>query len=114
LAEARGQAGERYILGGENLMLAEILRRIAGIAGRKPPRLRLAIPAIWPLAIGAEAFARASGREPFVTRDALRMARKIMFFSSDKAQRELGYAPRPAELALADAIAWFRAAGMVR
>ena len=114
LAETRGEIGQRYILGGENLMLAEILRRIAGIAGRKPPSLRLPIPAIWPLAIGAEAFARATGREPFVTRDALRMARKIMFFSADKAKRELGFNPRPADSALADAIRWFRDAGMIR
>jgi dihydroflavonol-4-reductase len=112
LAESGGAIGERYILGGENLSLAEILRRIARLSGRKPPTLALPIPAIWPIALVAEAVGRVTGREPFVTLDGLRMARHKMFFSSDKAIRDLGYAPRPAEAGLADAIAWFRQAGM--
>jgi dihydroflavonol-4-reductase len=112
LAEAKGRIGERYILGGEDLSLAEILRRIAALTGRRPPKLALPIPAIWPIALVAEALGRLTGREPFVTLDGLRMARHKMFFSSAKAMRELGYAPRPAEQGLADAIAWFRAAGM--
>ncbi len=114
LAEERGKVGERYILGGENLTLAEILARIARLTDRRPPRLRLPIPAIWPLAMAAEAWARATGIEPFVTRDGLRMAGKKMFFSSAKAERELGYRARPAQDALADAVAWFKAAGMWR
>jgi dihydroflavonol-4-reductase len=112
LAEAKGRIGERYILGGEDLSLAEILHRIAALTGRKPPKLALPILAIWPIALVAEAFGRLTRREPFVTLDGLRMARHKMFFSSAKAMRELGYAPRPAEQGLADAIAWFRAAGM--
>lgn len=112
LAEARGAIGERYILGGEDLSLAEILRRIAALTGRKPPTLRVPIPAIWPVALAAEAMGRVTGREPFVTIDGLRMARHKMFFSSDKAKRALGYQPRPAQAALADAVAWFRQAGM--
>jgi dihydroflavonol-4-reductase len=112
LAEAKGRTGERYILGGEDLSLAEILRRIAALTGRTPPKLALPIPAVWPIALVAEALGRLTGREPFVTLDGLRMARHKMFFSSAKAMRELGYAPRPAEQGLADAIAWFRAAGM--
>jgi dihydroflavonol-4-reductase len=112
LAEAKGRIGERYILGGEDLNLAEILRRIAALTGRTPPKLAVPIPAIWPIALVAEALGRFTGREPFVTLDGLRMARHKMFFSSAKAMRELGYAPRPAEHGLADAIAWFRAAGM--
>jgi dihydroflavonol-4-reductase len=72
------------------------------------------IPAIWPVAMVAEAVGRMSGHEPFVTRDGLRMARHKMFFSSDKAKRLLGYAPRPAEAGLEDAVAWFRQAGMCR
>ncbi|HUC64272.1 MAG TPA: hopanoid-associated sugar epimerase [Stellaceae bacterium] len=112
LAEAKGRIGERYILGGEDLSLAAILRRIAVLTGRTPPKLALPIPAVWPIALVAEAFGRLSGREPFVTLDGLRMARHKMYFSSAKAMRELGYAPRPAEQGLADAIAWFRAAGM--
>ena len=112
LAEAKGAVGERYILGGENLSLAEILRRIAALAGRKPPRLALPIAPLWPVALAAEAVGRLTGREPFVTLDGLRMARHKMYFSSDKAKRMLGYRPRPAEQGLADAIAWFRQAGM--
>jgi dihydroflavonol-4-reductase len=112
LAEERGRIGERYILGGENLALKEILRRIAVLAGRRPPLLALPIPAIWPVALLAEAQARVTGSEPFVTRDGLRMARHKMFFTSAKAMRELGYAPRPADAGLADAVAWFRRAGM--
>jgi len=112
LAEARGVIGERYILGGEDLTLAEILRRIAALVGRKPPTMRVPIPAIWPIALVAEAAGRLTGREPFVTLDGLRMARHKMFFSSAKARRALGYVPRPAAAALADAIAWFRQAGM--
>ncbi len=61
-----------------------------------------------------EAVARLTGMEPLVTRDHLKMARKKMFFSSAKAMRELGYAPRPARMAVDDAVAWFRAAGMLR
>jgi dihydroflavonol-4-reductase len=112
LAEREGRVGERYILGGENLTLAEILREIAALVGRRPPRLKLPIPAIWPIALAAEAVGRLTGREPFVTLDGLRMARKRMFFSSAKAERELGYRPRPAIEGLRDAVAWFRAAGM--
>jgi dihydroflavonol-4-reductase len=112
LAEERGVPGERYILGGEDLSLAEILKRIALLTGRKPPTISVPIPAIWPIAIAAEAWARVSGKEPFVTRDGLRMAKKKMFFSSAKAERALGYRARPAQQALADAVAWFRQAGM--
>jgi dihydroflavonol-4-reductase len=112
LAEERGASGERYILGGEDLTLAEILRRIAVLTGRKPPTISVPIPAIWPLAIGAEVWASLTGTEPFVTRDGLRMAKKKMFFSSAKAERVLGYRARPAQEALADAVAWFRQTGM--
>jgi len=113
LAEERGRVGERYILGGENLSLAEILRRIAALTGRKPPSLSIPIPLIWPIALGAEAWGRVSGKEPFVTCDGLRMARKTMYFSSAKAEGALGYRARPAQQALADAVTWFRQAGMV-
>ncbi|HYM02797.1 MAG TPA: hopanoid-associated sugar epimerase [Stellaceae bacterium] len=112
LAEKHGRIGERYILGGENLALAEILRRIAVLTHRRPPLLRLPVSAIFPVALVAEAIGRVTGREPFVTIDGLRMARKKMYFSSERAKRELGYAPRPADSGLADAIAWFRKQGM--
>jgi dihydroflavonol-4-reductase len=111
LAEERGQIGERYILGGENMGLAEILATIAEMTGRRPPLMRLPIGPLMPVALVAEAAARITGKEPFVTRDGLRMARKKMFFSSAKAIRELGYRARPAREGLADAIAWFREQG---
>ncbi|HKX06970.1 MAG TPA: hopanoid-associated sugar epimerase [Stellaceae bacterium] len=114
LAGEQGRVGERYILGGENLSLAEILRRIAVVVGRAPPKVRLPLPVVWPVACVAEAWGRLTGREPLVTFDSLRMARKKMYFSAAKAERELGFRARPANEALADAIAWFRSAGMVR
>jgi dihydroflavonol-4-reductase len=114
LAEERGRVGERYILGGENLPLAEILRGIAAIVGGRPPLVRLPLPLVWPIAAVAEAVGRLTGKEPMVTFDSLRMARKKMYFSSAKAERELGYRARSADLALAEAVQWFHAAGMVR
>jgi dihydroflavonol-4-reductase len=107
-ALAAGRIGERYILGGENLTLRELLTMVAAETGRRAPRLRLSGELLWPVAIGFEAAARIGGIEPMVTRDHLRMARKKMFFSSAKAKRELGYAPRPARDAVRDAVAWFR------
>jgi dihydroflavonol-4-reductase len=111
LAAEKGRVGERYILGGENLSLARILAEVAALSGRKPPTIQVPIAPLFPIALAAELVARLTGKEPFVTRDGLRMAKKTMFFSSDKAKRELGYAPRPVREGLADAIAWFRDAG---
>lgn len=112
LAFEKGEVGERYILGAENLPLKEILSTIAGITGGKAPRWRIPHGLLLPLAHGAEAWTRLTGgREPFVTVDGLRMARKKMFFSHGKASRALGYAPRPAMDALADACRWFRDQG---
>ena len=111
LALERGAIGERYILGGENMSLRRILAEVARIAGTREPRVRLAPAVLAPVAWGAEAWARRFGGEPRVTRDALRMSRKRMYFKSDKARRELGYAARVATAALEDAVAWFRRAG---
>jgi dihydroflavonol-4-reductase len=113
LALERGRIGERYILGGDNLLLRDLLGLVARTAGRSPPRIRLPAPLLWPVALACEALARTAGIDPLVTRDHLRMARKRMFFSHAKAARELGFAPRPAAAAIADAVAWFRAQGMV-
>ena len=109
-----GRAGERYILGGEDVPLRQMLAEIAALTGRSPPRIRLAPGLLMPLAVGAEAWARLSGREPFVSVDALRMSRYKMYYSSAKAARELDYRARPHHEALADAIAWFREAGYLR
>lgn len=114
LALKSGRTGERYILGGENVLLSTMLAEIAGLVGRRAPRLRIPRRAVWPLAVGAEALARVTGREPFVTRDALRMAKYRMFFDDAKARRDLGYKSRPYREGLADAISWFRQAGYVR
>jgi dihydroflavonol-4-reductase len=114
LALRHGRIGERYILGGENLSLAQILGMIAHLVGRRPPRIRLPRTALFPLAYAAEAIARVTSREPFVTVDGLRMARHRMFFTSAKAQRELGFTARPVIDAMTDAIAWFRQKGMIR
>lgn len=111
LALEKGVVGERYILGGENLTLAEILATVAVACGRKPPTVRLPIAPLMPVALVSEGLARLTGREPFVTCDGLRMARQRMWFSSEKAKRALGYAPRPAREAIVDAVAWFREAG---
>ncbi|MBV8592989.1 MAG: NAD-dependent epimerase/dehydratase family protein [Caulobacteraceae bacterium] len=111
LAMERGRIGERYILGGQDASLREMLGEIARLVGRRPPTVGLPRAPLYPLAWAAEAVAQVTGRAPFVTRDALAMASHHMFFSSAKAERELGYAARPYPEALADALAWFRAAG---
>jgi len=113
LAFEKGKLGEKYILGGENLTLRELLTLIAEVAGQRPPLLRLPVGAVWPVAAVMEAMGR-FGFEPLVTRDHLRMARKKMYYSSAKAMRELGYAPRPARKAVEDAVAWFRASGVLK
>jgi len=114
LALERGRTGEVYILGGEDVTLKEMLAVIAPLAGRTPSRLRLPRAPLFPLALVAESLARATGREPFLTADALRMAKYRMFFSSEKAKRDLGYRTRPYKAAIADALSWFRSAGYVR
>ena len=107
LALERGTIGERYILGGEDFTLGALFALVAQAAGRKPPRIKLPIAPLYPVALACEALAR-FGVEPVVTRETLAMARKKMFFSSAKAIASLGYRPRPAAEAIADAVAWFR------
>jgi dihydroflavonol-4-reductase len=111
LAFERGRVGERYILGGQDATLADILGAVAGEAGRLPPRIRIPRRAIVPLAYITEAFASVTGKEPMLTRDGLKMSKNKMFFSSAKAERELGYRARPYAEGIRDAIAWFRQAG---
>ena len=113
-AAEKGRIGERYILGGENMSLAEILAEVAQAVGRRPPWLRVPHGVLFPVAIGAELTARITGRDPFVTLDGVRMSRKKMYFTSEKASRELGYAPRPAREAITDAGTWFKANGYLK
>jgi dihydroflavonol-4-reductase len=114
LAFERGRAGERYVLGGEDLTLREILSEVARLTGRRPPRVRLPHGLVLPIAYAAEGFARLTGRATQITVDGVRMARKRMFFSSAKAERELGYRHRPARRALADAVQWFGREGYLK
>jgi dihydroflavonol-4-reductase len=114
LALNKGRIAERYILGGEDVMLGTMLTQIAGIVARRPPKLRIARAPLFPLAWINEQLARVTGGTPFLTLDSLRMAKHRMFFSSAKARAELGYRSRPYREALVDAIDWFRAAGMIR
>lgn len=109
----RGTAGERYILGGEDLSLQQILAQIALLAGRRPPRIRLPYAMVLPIAYVAEGWAAVSGRSGRVTLEGVRLSRKRMFFSSAKASRELGYSWRPPAEAFADAIQWFREHGLL-
>ena len=111
LALAKGRIGERYVLGGENVMLAAMLADIAGIVGRKAPTTRLPYALIYPIAFLSEQAARVTGKAPLATIDGVRMSKYRMFFSDAKARAELGYTSRPYREGLADAIAWFRRSG---
>ncbi|MBS0252284.1 MAG: NAD-dependent epimerase/dehydratase family protein [Proteobacteria bacterium] len=109
-----GRIGERYILGGQDMTLGQMLAEIAQLAGRRAPTIKLPRALIYPIAHGAELAARLTGREPFATVDGLRMAKYKMFFSSAKAERELGYRARSAREALAEAFDWFQRAGYIK
>jgi dihydroflavonol-4-reductase len=109
LACEKGRSGERYILGGENLTLAQILQMLARLTGRKAPTLKLPYAAAYLAGITSTAWAGFSGRPPRVPMDAVRMARKKMWVSHEKASRELGFAPGPAAAALGRAVQWFQA-----
>ncbi|MGB8013255.1 MAG: hopanoid-associated sugar epimerase [Terriglobales bacterium] len=110
----KGRRGERYILGGENLTLKQILDRLGAITGLKSPRVKL--PYFFALATGVVdemVTGRLLGREPRATIDAVRMGRKMMFVSSAKAERELGWRTVPVDGALRRSVEWFRSNGYV-
>jgi len=112
LAMERAQPGERYILGGENLTLKQILDKLAAITGLPSPNIKL--PYAVALATGVVdtvVTGKLMGREPRVTIDAVRMGRKKMFITSAKAEREVGWVSRPVDNALRRAVEWFRAHG---
>ena len=114
LALDKGKIGENYILGGTDVALKDMLGDIAFLSGRRAPTIKLPRAPLYPLAWGAEAFARVTGKEPFLTVDALNMSRYRMFFSSEKAKRDLGYAARHYKEGLNDALAWFRENGYLK
>lgn len=110
LACDRGRVGERYILGSENLTLAEILQSLAKITGRKAPKLRLPYAVAYCAGVCSTAWAEVTGVPPRVPLEAVRMARKKMWVAHEKARRELGFGPAPAETALRRAVDWFSGA----
>jgi dihydroflavonol-4-reductase len=109
-----GKVGERYILGGQNVPFAQMVKDISRLVARRPPRLRIPRAIAMPIAYAAESVAYVTGREPFATLDGVRMAKHCMYYSSQKAERELGFRARPYIEGLADAIRWFRDAGYLR
>jgi len=113
-AVEKGRSGERYILGGENLTLKQILDRLAAITNLPSPTVKL--PYVFAFAAGVVdemVTGRLLGREPRATIDAVRMGRKMMFVSSAKAERELGWRTVPVDGALRRSVEWFRANGYV-
>ena len=109
LALNRGRVGRRYILGGQNMTLREFLTQVAIIANQSPPKVRLPQSLVLPIAYFAEGWARLTeSGEPLITVDGVKLSKKKMFFSSERAVRELGFRPGPVEEALRNAVNWFR------
>jgi dihydroflavonol-4-reductase len=111
LAAEKGRPGERYILGGENLTLEQILGRLSAFSGKPAPTIKIPYSIAYATGVITTAFAQVTGKPPLAPLEGVKMARKKMFVTHDKAARELGFAPRPVEDALKRAIDWFRANG---
>ncbi len=107
LAFEKGKIGERYILGGQNISLQTILGIICELTDKKPPSIKLSHNLILPVAWCMERWANISKKEPRATVDGVRMSKNLMYFSSDKAVKELGYQTRPVKEAIKDAMEWF-------
>ena len=114
LALRHGRTGERYILGGENVLLSQMLADIAGMVGRKAPTINLPRAVVYPIAFISEQMARITGKTPFATIDGIKMSRYRMFFTDAKARAELGYSARPYREGLSDALGWFRQSGYLK
>jgi dihydroflavonol-4-reductase len=114
LAAKNGRVGQRYILGGRNMTLREILGALAKITGRSAPRIRIPHAVALAAAYGDAIFARLSGREPQIPVEGVKMSRHRMFVASDKAEKELGYHAGPVEPALARAVEWYESRGYDR
>jgi dihydroflavonol-4-reductase len=108
LACERGRVGQRYILGAENLTLQQILFKLAEITGRKPPTKRIPYFVAYAAGMLSTGCAQLTGRPPHVPLDAVRMAKTKMWVSHEKARRELNFNPGPVDIALSQAIEWFR------
>jgi dihydroflavonol-4-reductase len=114
LAAERGRVGERYILGHRNMTLAEILAELADITGRRAPRVRLPYAVAWTAgAVSTAVSTWITRRPPAVALEAVRMARRRMFFDPGKAVRELGLPQTRARTAFEDAVAWFEQNGFI-
>ncbi len=111
LACERGRAGERYILGGENLTLQQIFGKLAEVTGIAAPKTRIPYAVAYAAGVASTGWAAVTGREPRAPLDGVRMARKKMWVRHEKAARELGYTARPAAEALRRAAQWFQANG---
>lgn len=114
LAAEKGRVGERYILGGENLTMRQLLALLAEITGLPAPRVRLPYYPILGLSYLNAAFCSLSGTTPRMTPETIRLSRHYMFFDPSKAVKELGLPQTPAKEALRRAVEWFRANGYVR
>ena len=114
LAAERGAIGERYILGGRNMTLKEILEALSAITGRPAPRLQLPHAVALAAGYADEWIARLTGREPQIPVEGVKMSRHRMFVASDKAEKELDYKPGPVEAALERAVRWYEASGYVK
>ena len=108
LAAEKGRVGQRYILGGENLAFKQILDILSEITGLPAPRFKTPYAVAYAFAAIDTAWSRLTGGEPRAPLDAVRMARHFMWYDSDKARKDLGYAPVSARTALTDAVAWFK------
>ena len=111
LAAERGRPGERYIVGSENLTLAGILQKLARLTGREAPSVKLPYAVAYAAGVVTTGWARLTGRPPLAPLDAVRMAKKKMFVSIEKARKELGFSPGPVDVALGRAVEWFQANG---
>jgi dihydroflavonol-4-reductase len=111
LAAEKGNSGERYILGCQNLTLEQILGRLAALSGKRAPRIKIPYAVAYATGAITTALAQVTGKPPLAPLEGVKMSRKKMFVTHAKAARELGFAPRPIEDALKRAIDWFRANG---
>jgi dihydroflavonol-4-reductase len=111
LAAEKGRPGERYILGGENLTLEQILGRLSALSGKPAPTIKIPYAIAYATGVITTALAQVTGKPPLAPLEGVKMARKKMFVTHEKAARELGFAPRPVEGALKRAIDWFRVNG---
>ena len=115
LAYKKGEVGQRYILGGENYTLLQMLTEISDLVGLKPPSIKLPQNALLPIAYLVESASRLTGNwEPFVTVDGVKMSKKLMYFSSDKAKETLGYKTQAVNTAVVDAVEWYRKNGYLQ